>query len=248
VTGDIPAVGHGTAPLSEETGAVGFGVRISGIGLRPPTPNSVDPNGIPARGTDEGWPMPVGDEADAAGPPTGLLARPAQVPDAVPAMPPPSKTVLELDVPTIPEVPAFGMAVPKDACALELPMLEHDGLPPMEGTKGDAPLVIGLTPGDASSVAPRGIPVGATGAAGPIPSGDVMPSGDGPIPPTCARAAPQPNNVAAIAANTKRVIFASSSWELAVPPPQPRDLTPCPDAIRRRLLRARSCCNRGSQR
>ena len=137
--------------------------------------------------------MPVGDEAEAAGLPVGLLAIPAQVPDALPAMPPPSKTVLELDV----------------------PMLEHDAVPPMEGT-GDVPLVIGLTPGEASSVAPMGIPVGATCGAGPMPSGDVMPSGDGPIPPTCAKAAPQPSSVAAIAANTKRVIRRSSSWELAV--------------------------------
>jgi hypothetical protein len=114
-------------------------------------------------------------------------------------MPPPSKTLLELDEPT----------------------LEHDAVPPMEGT-GDMPLVVGLTPGEASSVAPMGIPVGATGAAGPMPSGDVKPSGDGPgdvpIPPTCAKAAPQPNSVAATAAN-KRVISRSSSWELGVPPP-----------------------------
>jgi hypothetical protein len=143
--------------------------------------------------------MPVGDEAEAAGLPTGLLANPAQAPDAVPAMPPPSKTVLELDV----------------------PMLEHDAVPPMEGT-GDVPLVIGLTPGEASSVAPMGIPVGATGAAGPMPSGDVMPSGDGPIPPTCAKAAPQPNSVAAIAANNKRVILGPPHEELAPAAPAER--------------------------
>ena len=185
--------GFATRGVSVIGGADGLGVRISGMGLRPPTPTSVEPNGIPARETEEGWLMPVGDEAEAAGLPVGLLAIPAQVPDALPAMPPPSKTVLELD----------------------MPMLEHDAVPPMEGT-GDVPLVIGLTPGEASSVAPKGIPVGATCAAGPIPSGDVMPSGDGPIPPTCAKAAPQPSSIAAVAAN-KRVISRSSSWELGVP-------------------------------
>jgi hypothetical protein len=41
--------------------------------------------------------------------------------------------------------------------------------------KGAAPDVVGLTPGVASSVAPRGIPVCPTGALG-MPSGDVMPS------------------------------------------------------------------------
>jgi hypothetical protein len=54
---------------------------------------------------------------------------------------------------------------------------------------GDVPDIIGLTPGDASSVAPMGILAGATGEPGPTPSGDVIPS-EGPgemlIPPTCA--------------------------------------------------------------
>lgn len=36
----------------------------------------------------------------------------------------------------------------------------------------------GLTPGVASSVAPIGIPIGATGEPGPMPSGEVIPSGD----------------------------------------------------------------------
>ena len=41
---------------------------------------------------------------------------------------------------------------------------------------GEAPDVVGLTPGVASSVAPRGTPVCPTGAFG-MPSGDVRPSG-----------------------------------------------------------------------
>jgi hypothetical protein len=42
--------------------------------------------------------------------------------------------------------------------------------------KGEAPNVVGLTPGVASSVAPMGIPVCPTGALG-MPSGEVISSG-----------------------------------------------------------------------
>ena len=207
VVDESPVVGHGTAPPSVESGAEGFTARTSGGGLSPPTPNSVDPNGIPTRATDEGWPIPVGEEAEAAGPATEPLAAVAQVPDTVPAMPPPSKTVLEPDdVPTIPDIPGVDIAVPEKACGFEPAMVEHDKLPPMPGTRGDVPDVIGLTPGDASSVAPSGIPVGATGDAGPIPSGDVMPSGDAPIPPTWAAAGPQPTSTAPKTTINKRDI------------------------------------------
>ena len=94
---------------------------------------------------------------------------------------------------------------------------EHAVAPPIAGTTGDAPDVIGLTPGDASSVAPSGIPVGATGAAGPMPSGDVMPSGEGEVasPPICADAEPVPNNAVVIATIKRRVMTGSSSSRLA---------------------------------
>jgi hypothetical protein len=46
--------GHGVLPPSVENGADGLEVRTSGGGLRPPTPNSVDPSGMPTRATDEG--------------------------------------------------------------------------------------------------------------------------------------------------------------------------------------------------
>ncbi len=52
----------------------------------PPTPSSVEPSGIPIRPPDDVDPIPVGDEADAAGPAKELPAAPAQVPDAVPAV------------------------------------------------------------------------------------------------------------------------------------------------------------------
>ncbi len=52
----------------------------------------------------------------------------------------------------------------------------------VDGIAGDVPDVIGLTPIDPSSVVPSGIPVRGTGAAGPPPSGEVIPSGDRALP------------------------------------------------------------------
>ena len=195
---DMPMVGQDVPDV--ESGADGLGVRTSGGGLTPPTLSSVEPKGMPTRLTDDVDPIPDGDEADAAGAIDELPA--AQVPDAVPPRPPPSKTEIE------PDVPGFAMLVELPSA----PAPEHPPAPPIAGTTGEAPDVIGLTPGDASSVAPSGIPVGATGAAGPMPSGDVMPSGDGPDvenPPICADAGPQPSNAAAIASIKRRVITAS---------------------------------------
>jgi hypothetical protein len=205
-----------------ETGADGLGVRITGGGLRPPAPSSVEPSGIPSRLTDDADPIPVGDEADAAGPAKELLPIAAQLPDAVPAMPPPSKTEVEPDIPAVdvpvPEdVPVIELPpIPKDVCGIEPPMPEQMELLPVVGPTGEVPDVIGLTPGDASSVAPRGMPAGAPGEPGPMPRGEVMPSGEGPgemlIPPTCAKAAPQPKKTAAVVAIIKRVIVGSTSF------------------------------------
>jgi hypothetical protein len=178
-----------------------------GGGLKPPTPSSVEPRGIPTRPTDDAEPIPVGDEADAAGPAKELPTAPAQVPEAVPAMLPPSKVELDvpaLDVPMPDVVPMLELAAPKDACGIEPPM-------PLHVVRGDVPDGIGLTPSAGTSVAPRRRPVGGTAEPGPMPSGDVMPSGEAPgvmtIPPTCADAEPQPNRAAAMVAITKRVII-----------------------------------------
>src|SRR5262249_61569086 len=77
--------------------------------------------------------------------------------------------------------------------------------------KGEAPNVVGLTPGLASSVAPIGIPVCPTGALG-MPSGEVSPSGgsgEG-FRGACAKAAPPPKTTAAVA-TSKRVHLGSTS-------------------------------------
>jgi hypothetical protein len=177
VVADMSFVVHGLVLPNGETGADGLMVRATDGGLRPPAPNSVVPSGIPTRPTDDADPIPVGEEADAAGPANELLLVVAQVPDAVPTLPPPSKVdvaVIELSVPDV--VPVVEVVRPKDACGIEPPMPEHGVL--AVSPSGDVPDDVGLTPGDASSVAPRGIPVGAIGEPGPMPSGDVMPSGD----------------------------------------------------------------------
>jgi hypothetical protein len=146
--------------------------------------------------------MPVGDEAEPAGPAKELLS--GQAPDAVPAMPPPSNAVVDVEVPAVEipvpnDVPAVALPVPdipddipgltrpNEDSGIEPPMPRHPGLVTVVETTGDAPEVNGLTPGDKSAVAPRGTPAGGTGEAGPMPSGDVTPSGEG-ADRTCARA------------------------------------------------------------
>jgi hypothetical protein len=214
---DIPVVGHGDVLPNVETGGVLGITRVVG-GLRPPAPSSVEPIGIPTRPTDR-EPIPVGEEADAAGPARELLPIVEQAPDVVPVMPPPSKTEVEPDVPAVvvpivelviadvvptPDiVPTVEVAVPKDACGMEPPMPAHCEMTPV-------PEVDGLTPGDASSVAPSGTPTGPTGEPAPMPSGDVMPSGgDVPVAPTCAEAVPQATKAAVMAAIANRFILPS---------------------------------------
>jgi hypothetical protein len=65
-----------------------------------------------------------------------------------------------------------------DVPVVELPMAADGGVDEthVAPSIGEAPDVVGLTPGVASSVAPRGTPVCPTGAFG-MPSGDVRPSG-----------------------------------------------------------------------
>jgi hypothetical protein len=199
---DIPVVGHGDVLPNVEVGGV-LGITMVGGGLRPPAPSSVEPIGIPTRLPDEAEPIPVGDEADAAGPARELLPIVGQAPDVVPVTPPPSKTEVEPDVPAvdvpivalpIPDVvPGLEPPIPKDVCGIEPPMPAHCEMTPV-------PEVDGLTPGDASSVAPRGTPAGATGEPVPMPSGDVIPSGEVPVPPTCAAAEPQPHPAAVMSA------------------------------------------------
>ena len=153
-------------------GTEGLGLSATDGGLSPPPPSSVEPSGIPNGPTGEPGEASGGD-ADAA-----------QVPIALAVMPPPSNVALPdspgvaLAVPAVlvepatpADAPVIGLAV-----VVELPVAADAGNAPTHGApiKGAAPDVVGLTPGVASSVAPRGIPVCPTGALG-TPSGDVMP-------------------------------------------------------------------------
>jgi hypothetical protein len=68
----------------------------------------------------------------------------------------------------------------------------------------------GLVPGAVISVAPSGMPVGATGEPEPMERGDVALSGDVPTPPTCAWVEPQPRNAAAKAAIANCIFMVST--------------------------------------
>ena len=196
-------------------GAEGLGLSATDGGLRPPPPSSVEPSGIPTG--------PTGEPGEANG--GDAVADAAQVPCALAVMPPPSNGALpdspgvELAMPAVPVVeapipadaPVIGLAV-----GVKLPMAADVGKAPthVAPTKGAAPDVVGLTPGVASSVAPRGIPVCPTGALG-TPSGDVMPkAGSGEtLMRAWAEAEPQPRRTAVIA-TAKRAIMGSTylSW------------------------------------
>jgi hypothetical protein len=143
----------------------------------------------------------------------------AQVPEAVPTFPPPSNTVDETGVPDVDtpvptELPVIGL-VPDKLPAIDS-MCEQVLVPSAAGPSGNTPDVIGLTPAEFSSVVPRGIPVPGTAGAGPMPSGEVMPSGAGvdDVPPICAEAEPHPKTAVTIAAlvavTNRRVILVSS--------------------------------------
>jgi hypothetical protein len=135
----------------------------------------------------DGAAIPVGDD-DVAG-----AAMPWQVPDAVPAIPPPSKSPVE---------PVLG-ETPDKLPAIES-MREHVEMElSVAGPAGDVPEMVGLTPNDPCSVVPSGIPVGGTAGATPIPSGEVMPSGDGPLAPVWASAEPHRKSPAITPINTR---------------------------------------------
>ena len=203
--------------VSVMAGAAAFGLRATDGGLKPPPPSSVEPSGIPTIPMDDPGPIDEAMGGDA-------VADAAQAPGALAAIPPPSKGAVP-DVPgTEPPIPAdapvTGVPMSADAAVSELPMAADGGTDetPLHVTpsNGDTPDVVGLTPGVASSVAPRGIPVCPTGAFG-MPSGDVTPSaGRGEVlMGACAWAAPQPRRTAAVA-TAKRAIM-GSTLSIAIP-------------------------------
>ena len=200
--GNVPVIEAGDDGTGIATVGAGLAVEIgdegTGVALSPPSPIWTEPNGIPVRET------PLGDEGDeddiAADDDVAPLELVLQVPDvaALPGNgapvptpnPPPSKFVLE------PEAPADGFPMAKHI--VPLPVI------PVVSVRD------GLSPGDASSVAPMGRPTGGTDEPGVMPSGEVVPiPGVGlPSPPTCAKTGLQPKSAAAMAAiNARRIVI-----------------------------------------
>jgi hypothetical protein len=205
--GNVAVVETGDDGTSVVTVGAGLGLIVEtdddgkGVALSPPSPVWTEPNGIPVRE------MSLGDEDDEndiaadddAAPLVlvphvpGVAALPGSgVPVPIPN-PPPSKFVLE------PDAPADG--IPMAAHVVPVPVI------PL------ASVSAGLSPGDASSVAPMGRPTGWTGEPNVMPSGEVVPiTGVAlPIPPTCAKTGLQLNSAAAVAViNARRIMISVS--------------------------------------
>jgi hypothetical protein len=164
-----------------------LGVGTTTNGLIPALPISTEPKGMPVRAT------PPGDVDDVAGADDALLLEPVPQTTALPGS--------DVPIPIPPPSYVLKPDVPDDAP----PMAEHVVPKPVV----PVPLMIGLSPGDASSVAPMGIPVGGTGEPGVMPSGEVaaMPGVGMPTPPTCAYTGGQPSRAASIAVVNKRRIM-----------------------------------------
>lgn len=169
---DVPVSVHGAMVVPVETKGDWLCTVMSGKGLTPPVASSVDPRGMPTRPTVDREPRP-GDEADAVGLDDAVVVL-AHVPEAVPAMPRLSNKGVGAAVAPVMVLLVLAIEVP----ALEFPRLEHAVAAVIE-PRADVPAAPGLMPGVANSVAPSGIPVAPTAAPGPIPSGEVTPSGAG---------------------------------------------------------------------
>jgi hypothetical protein len=168
----LEGVGRG---VSVRAGADPFGLRATDGGLKPPPPSSVEPSGIPTMPTDDPGPIDEAIGGDA-------VADAPQAPGALAVIPPPSKGAEPdapgTETPMPADAPVTGLPMLGDVPVVELPMAADGGADEthVAPSIGEAPDVVGLTPGVASSVAPRGTPVCPTGAFG-MPNGDVTPSG-----------------------------------------------------------------------
>jgi hypothetical protein len=197
--------------------------------LTPRFPISVDPIGIPVRAMPPGVVGDVGVE-DAA----MLLEPEPHIPDMPEVCSIPDVAEIaddvespgEVDIPDVAAVagaavptpipPPSKLAVDPNIDEGAVPMVEH--VVPLLGI-AIVPVAspgAGLTPGDAISVEPSGIPVGETAEPVPIPSGEVAPRlGVGlAIPLTCAIAALQTKSAARIAAINDNLVGKRARMEL----------------------------------
>jgi hypothetical protein len=228
-------------PIPSVDDELGVGTTISG--LTPALPISTEPNGIPVRVAPEGDGDHIAEDDDPV-PPVPQIAVVAALLDTVvpPSIPAPvvvpvpagaPMPVLNALVPTPNPPPSKVVLVPEPCVAARA---TAEQVLPKPG-KVIVPVGAGESPGAASSVAPKGIPVGWTDAPGVMPSGEVapMPGVGMPTPPTCATAGPQPNSTASIAVVNRRSIMISIPND-AVPPRLRIDCAALSDLTSRRLL------------
>jgi hypothetical protein len=195
--GAVPTVGNtpivGTA-AAELTPRLPISVDPIGIPVRAPPPGAVDDVGVDDKVTLlEPEPHSPDDPDVSSIPEVADIPDEVDIPDvdaeagaAVPtAIPPPSKLAVDPNIDDG-EVPKVAHVVPLLGIAM-VPV---------------TPVGAGLTPGDAISVEPRGMPVWETAEPVPMPSGEVAPMvGVGAaMPVTCAMAALQTTSAGRIAA------------------------------------------------
>jgi hypothetical protein len=238
----IPVMGSAGAPMAVVFGAgnvtagtVGIvGARLLMVGvtvmigtaaaeLTPRLPISVEPIGMQVRDTPPGVVGPVGID-DAAGlpepaphmlwvPEVSIRVDVGEIPDDMSDV---------VDIPGIVDIVLCGVTVPtatpppsKAAADPNIvdgavPMVEHEVLP-MVGEIG-----AGLTPGEAISVAPNGMPVPPTGALGTMPSGDVAESeGVGITAACCAKAWPHSRAEAVVIIRKRFMVLSSAGRAVA---------------------------------
>ncbi len=185
VGGDVTVGTVGIAGLGAMVPAMADVIGTAAAELTPRLPTSVDPNGIPVLATppettgDVDVGVDIGVEDDA------MLPEPEP---HIPDIPEVSSIPDVVGSPDDIEIPAgaAGGAVPTDMpppSKLAVgPNMEDGALPKVEHVVPLGVAIVpvalagaGLIPGDTISVEPRGMPVGATAEAGPMPSGDVAP-------------------------------------------------------------------------
>jgi hypothetical protein len=206
----------GTVPTAPRVGNT-FIVGTAAAELTPRLPISVDPIGIPVRAPPPGV---VGDVDAGVDDELTLLEPEPHIPDD----PEVSSIPEVVDVPDVADIPdeadipdvaaeagaALPTAIPPPSKLAVDPNIEDGEVPKVEHVVpllGIAmvpvtPMGAGLTPGDAISVEPRGMPVWETAEPVATPSGEVAPMvGVGAaIPVTCARASLQTKSAATAAA------------------------------------------------
>jgi hypothetical protein len=182
--------------------------------LTPRLPISIDPSGTPVRAAPPGVIGDVGVEEEAV-----LLEPEPHIPDMpevssmpeVVGIPDVADIPIDVDMPDVaavagavvpiaippPSKPAVDPNIPEG----EVPRVEHD-VPPLGIEAVPVTRGAGLTPGDAISVEPNGMPVGETVEPVVMPSGEVAPTlGVGlTMALTCALAALQTTSIGTIAA------------------------------------------------